>query len=381
MHIWKTTMSPEVISIERGTDNAEAIGRAAGVLADGGVVAFPTETVYGVGVRADIPDAIDKLRRGKQRGQDKPFTVHIGRRSDVERYVPSPSGMARRLIEKGWPGPLTLVFTGIEPSSTPIVQQIGERIAPALYHEGSIGLRCPDDELARALLSTVNEPVVAASANVAGSRPARTADEVADALNDSVDLILDGGPVRYAKPSTVVRLNGVGYSILRPGVYDERTLRRLVTLNILLVCTGNTCRSPMAAAVTSTLLAQKLGCQPDQLAERGVVINSAGTMAGAGGRATREAIEALRRRELDLSSHRSNRLSVELINSADHIFAMTAGHVHAITDLVPSAGPRISTLIPGEDIDDPIGGTAQVYERCLAQIDSALKLRLDEVEI
>lgn len=381
MRLWVSAMSPDVVSVERGTDHSKAVRRAAGVLADGGVVAFPTETLYGVGARADLPDALEKLRRGKKRSEEKPFTVHLGRRGDVERYVPLISGMARRLIEKGWPGPLTLVFTGIEPSTTAVVKQIGERIAPALYREGSIGLRCPDDELARALLSEVSEPVVAASANVAGGRPARTADEVADALKDSVDLILDGGPVRYAKPSTVVRLNGVGYSILRQGVYDERTLRRLVTVNILLVCTGNTCRSPMAAAVTRHMLAERLGCRSDQLADRGVVVNSAGTMAGRGGRATREAVEVGRRRELDLSSHRSTRLSVELINGADYIFAMTQAHVNAVTDLVPSARARVGTLIPGEDIDDPIGGTDQVYQRCLVQIEGALKTRLDEVEI
>ena len=78
---------------------------------------------------------------------------------------------------------------------------------------------------------------------------------------------------------------------------------------------------------------------------------------------------------------KSTRLTVELINGADHIFAMTQGHVNAVRELVPSAGPRVRPLIPGEDIDDPIGGTDQVYKRCLGQIEGALKTRLDEVEI
>ena len=102
MRSWVSAMSPDVVTVDRGRDYSEVVRRAAGVLADGGVVAFPTETLYGVGVRADLPDALEKLRRGKQRSEDKPFTVHLGRRSDVERYVPHPLLPARAASDGQW---------------------------------------------------------------------------------------------------------------------------------------------------------------------------------------------------------------------------------------------------------------------------------------
>ncbi|HPD32710.1 MAG TPA: Sua5/YciO/YrdC/YwlC family protein, partial [Phycisphaerae bacterium] len=103
-------MNTRLIKIDRSADCGAQLREAAACLAAGGLVVFPTETVYGVGANAADPDAVARLRAVKQRADTKPFTVHIGSRSAVERFVPGLSGLGRRLAEKAWPGPLTLVF-------------------------------------------------------------------------------------------------------------------------------------------------------------------------------------------------------------------------------------------------------------------------------
>ncbi len=373
-------MVQDVITFYSDEGYRESLKAACEAFRRGGLVVFPTETVYGVGARADIPAAVARLRRVKQRADEQPFTVHIGRRDDVDRFVPKVSAMARRLIRRGWPGPITILFPVDAIADAPIVKELGRGVARALYHEGLVGLRCPDDDRARDLLNEAGGPVVAASANVGGQPAPRNVAEALRTLEGKVDVVLDGGPTRLSVPSTIVQFNGTGYRVLRPGVYDETSLRRLTALNILLVCTGNTCRSPMAAAMCGQLLAERVGGQADALAALGVTVRSCGVFAAGGASASAEAVEVMQRRGLDLSGHRSQLLSAELVNQADHIFVMTQSHWDSVVRTVPSAKDRCRLLCDGE-VDDPMGGSTERYAQCAAQLEAGLRERLKEVEI
>jgi protein-tyrosine phosphatase len=287
--------------------------------------------------------------------------------------------MARRFVRRAWPGPVTIVFPVDEPRDAPVIRDVGSEHIPLMYYDNTIGIRCPDDAIASKLLSDLDAPVVAASANRAGSPPPRSADGVIAELNGAVDVLLDGGVARYAKASTVVRLRPDGFDVLREGVIDERTLRRFAALNVLFVCSGNTCRSPMAAALCRDALARRLGCSVAALADRGITVSSAGATSSGGSPATEAAMAAMSRRGIDISDHVAQPLDAGIIQRADHIYGMTRAHANAVVDLVPSAAARTELLGGDAEIEDPFGGTDEGYEHSVAAIEAALQRRLAEL--
>lgn len=373
-------MATEVIKVSSNEVCADAVHRGCEILTDGGLVAFPTETVYGLAARADSPEAIARLREVKSRGPDKAFTVHIGSGDDVSKYVPDLKGSTNRLIRKAWPGPLTIITKVDDPSSLPAMTSLNESAVSVMYFQNTIGLRCPDNDLARELLVTVDAPIVAASANRAGQPAPWTGDDVLRELDGQIDLLIDAGRTKYAKPSTIVRVTDSSYEMIREGVYDAGIIERLSMVRILFVCTGNTCRSPMAEALAKKMLAERMGCDISNLEAKDIWITSAGTSGGFGG-ATQQAINVMSRKNLDLTRHISSILSADSIRQADYIFPMTRSHYDRIIELVPDASDRVMLLLDGTDVIDPIGGAEDKYESCAASIEKGLRTRLKEVVV
>ncbi len=371
-------MDTEVIQTDPQAGYAEACGKAVEVLMRGGLVSFPTETVYGVAARADHAEAVGRLRRIKSRGPGKAFTVHIGSPDAADGFAPDLPSLAKRFILKAWPGPLTLVVGVEDPATAPAMAGLNGSAAATAYFEKAVGLRCPDDPVAGAVLRAVQAPVVAASANLAGSPPPFAGEDVLEGLDGKIDLLIDNGRTKYTKPSTIVRVTGRSYELVREGVYDAGIVRRLSTLRILFVCTGNTCRSPMAAGLARKMIAQRRQCEVSKLADLCVLVESAGTFGGGGG-VSPHASTVMSRRGIDLADHVSSALSEERIRQADFIFTMTEAHLGAVSRLVPSAGNRAALLLEGRDVADPIGGSEEDYERCAQLIEKGVSARIQEV--
>ncbi len=363
-----TVTTAPVVSIFDAADYDEHLGRAVTLLHEGGVVVLPTETIYGAAGVLGNDKAMSRLKaiRGPA-GEGKPLTIHLARREQAMRYIGEVGEVGQRLMKKLWPGPVALQFEVPAARRAEVAKQIGVA-EHEIYADGAIALRCPDHIVAADLLARTDAPVVVTAAG-------QTATEILD----KVDLALDAGATRFNKPSTMLKVKAEGYEIVRAGVYDERIIERLLRTTILFVCSGNTCRSPMAEALARAALAKRLNVPPDDLEQKGITIISAGSFAMPGARAAVPAVEAVRPFGGDLTKHRSRPLSVELIHQADVVYVMSRSHAAAVTALVPSAAEKTMTLDPAGDIDDPIGGDLSLYQTLAGQMAQLLDKRLEKI--
>ncbi len=335
-------------------------------LAAGELVGLPTETVYGLAVRADDERAVRAVRELKGRPLEAGLTWHVHERAVLERFaVLRP--LAARLAERYWPGPLTLVLQGVPDGL--------EHVAQA----GWTGVRMPAHEATLALLARCEFPVALTSANQHGEPPLTQAGALARAFGPSLALVVDGGPCRLGESSGVLRLGPGRFHLLREGLLCLEDLRRTAGLRILFVCTGNTCRSPIAEALARALLGERLGVPPGRIEGFGFELASRGLNASIGQPASPLAVEVLGRRGLDLSEHRARMAVPETCMRHDRIYGLTRSHLELLQALLPPGRASIELLDPrGLDIADPIGGSRETYERCVGEIEEALRLRLDE---
>jgi protein-tyrosine phosphatase len=285
-----------------------------------------------------------------------------------------------RLARRCWPGPVTLVFDDNHSDSA--LRQLPKAVQQAVCPSGTVGLRVSAHPLVMEVSRLIAGPLVLTSANRSGQPDLITGRDVVSELGNELDLILDDGRTQYGQPSTVVRVHPDGLEILREGIVTESHLRRLASLVIVTVCTGNTCRSPMAAILLRKRLADRLGCQIGELEDRGVVVASAGLNAYGGGPAAPEAVQLMAERGLDLADHVSQPLSDRLARHADIIFTMTRSHREMLLAQWPDAASRTHLLSPeGRDVADPIGGSREVYAACARQIDDSLQQHLEHLNL
>ena len=202
--------------------DADAIMEAGALLRNGQLVAFPTETVYGLGADATNGQAVASIFAAKGRPQFNPLIVHVPDLAHAEALGQFPE-LARRLAAKFWPGPLTLVVTR-HPNSP-----ISDLVSAGLP---SLAIRVPDNPIAQALLTSANRPLAAPSANRSGHVSATHADHVATDLGDRVAMILDGGATAHGLESTVIDATGVGLVLLRPGTIPIEVLESAVDTKI-----------------------------------------------------------------------------------------------------------------------------------------------------
>ena len=195
----------------------ENIEKAAKILADGGLVAFPTETVYGLGADALNEDAVKRVYEAKGRPSDNPMIVHISRASDIGQMTRMLSPVIVDLIDNFWPGPLTLV-----------VKKRDEIPKTTTGGLDTVAVRMPDNETARKLINLAGVPVAAPSANLSGRPSPTTYEHVVEDLDGKVDVILKGEPCRVGIESTVLDVTGETPMILRPGILTAEQIEAAI---------------------------------------------------------------------------------------------------------------------------------------------------------
>ncbi len=210
-------METKIKKLNYETIDMEIIEEAGKVLREGGLVAFPTETVYGLGGDALNPSSSEKIYAAKGRPSDNPLIVHIAEKSDVYQIANNISGEAEELMETFWPGPLTLIFskTDLVPSKT-------------TGGLDTVAVRMPSDKIAAALIRAAGGFVAAPSANASGRPSTTTAEHVAEDLDGRIEMILDGGQAVIGLESTIVDVSEAKPVILRPGVITKAMMEMVI---------------------------------------------------------------------------------------------------------------------------------------------------------
>ncbi|HKD36127.1 MAG TPA: L-threonylcarbamoyladenylate synthase [Pirellulales bacterium] len=207
----------ETFQIESSRVNGDAIHRAAELIRAGGLVAFPTETVYGLGANALDPAAVGRIFAAKGRPPNNPIIVHVAAIEDAHKLTADWPPTAQRLAERFWPGPLTLVL--------PKRQCVPEIVTAGA---ATVGIRVPAHPIARALVEAAGLPIAAPSANRSNEISPTTAEHVQKSVGAAVDVILDGGPTPGGLESTVLDLTKAPPRLLRPGLVSPGEIEAVI---------------------------------------------------------------------------------------------------------------------------------------------------------
>jgi tRNA threonylcarbamoyl adenosine modification protein (Sua5/YciO/YrdC/YwlC family) len=341
-------MKTEILRLDGSSADDSKIRTAARAVRDGKLVAFPTETVYGLATNADDPQALRRLSDVKRRDPSKPYAMMIPDEGHVENYVGQVPELAHKLMRMFWPGPLTIVVR--------------------MPDGRTVGLRLPDHPVARALVAWAGCPVAAPSANRSGAEPPVTAEEVLQQLGKEIDLVLDGGPAHRGLSSTVALVRDQEVEVLREGPVPEAEILGARDYQVLFVCSGNSCRSPIAQALLENILKERRGRFPRGRQGRSYRVASAGTGVMTEGNVNELAAQVMAELDLDISAHRSRPLSMGMVAAADKIYTMTDRHRATILEMVPEARDRVEKLDPADDILDPAGSDIEAYRECRDRI-------------
>jgi len=333
-------MSPDPLRIPSDvTVPAAALPAALEALARGGLVGVPSETFYMLVARADAPGVAEQLA-----ALGGETAARLVRAVDD---LPKPSPLVRRLAERYWPGPLVLAL-------------------PERW-------RASAHPIPAALVAQAPFPLLAVEV---AAQPS----ELIARLPGELACVLDAGPSRLAERAAVLELAPGKLRLLRPGLFALDALRATLGLRIGFVCTGNTCRSPMAEGLARALLAERLGVAPARLGEFGFSVQSMGVYANPGDPASEHAVSTLAARGIDLSGHCAHVALPEVVAKLDRVYALTRSHLQALRQALPPGRDRHCALLDpdGRDISDPIGGPRSAYEQTAAQIERAILKRIDD---
>ena len=247
----------EVIDWQAVPNPEDAVRAAVAALRDGQLVVLPTETGYVLAASGRCPAAVTGLSQLVAES-GKRLAIAVTGESGIGAWIPAPSPIARRLARRLWPGPVTLAFRDYTTGTLP-----GD-VARCLVASGELHLRCPMHEAVRAVQHELSEVLLMADVPPLAAPGPITGARLAETFGGRVALVLDDGPARFPEGATVVSISGERWQVARSGAVPADRVRMFTACLVVFVCTGNTCRSPLAEALCKKRLSDRLGCRPER---------------------------------------------------------------------------------------------------------------------
>jgi len=320
------------------------------ILKSGGVVAVPTETVFGLVADARKEEAVKRIYRIKERPESKPLTAFVKDIESLRNLGEYAHPGVENLIGRFMPGPLTIIMKAKPDVPAPIVSD-----------EGKVGVRIPDHPVIKEILAKLDFPLASTSANISGKPPLFSFKDVKSILGDKVDYVVEED-ADGKLPSTVLDVSENVPVLNRKGpvslldieeiLEDEIKFSEDLILDIIFLCTGNTCRSPMAAWILKNKLDEDLILN--------VEVVSRGTDASSGMPMNEFAVEVLKEKGYRVGPHFSQRLTESDVKAADIVYCMEKYHLDRVREISERNVARMFSP-DGEEVPDPIGHQLSFY--------------------
>ncbi len=364
----------KILDWKSSDDTRDIVHIVVQALVEGRNVALPAETAYHAvtsGLNPKTAKKFEELAQSKHIGR---CALFLRSAQELLDYVTHLSPVASRVAHRAWPGPLVLDLPIGDDRS--LVRMLPHEFLPLICKDGRAAFRVAAHNSIQHALRLMSGPLVAAPIQQ-NSRPAQRADIAGD-IAGSVIVVDDGG-LPFDDFSTMIRIDGNECRIASEGVTSGEALYRHAQFIVLLVCTGNTCRSPMAEALMRNRFEERFPSSNSSGSP--VYVASAGLSAFPGGPAAPEAQSVMAARGLDLTKHQSYSVTEHTLRNADLILTMTRSHRQALLDIMPEIKPKVH-LVSGSnsDVSDPYGCTEEVYRECADQIDGYVRQWVERLD-
>lgn len=376
----------EYFKINPKKPGKKAIKKAIEVLGNGGIIVYPTDTLYGLGIDVTNEKAVHKLFLLKQRDLRSPVSLMVNSLDKIEELVGILPIALYSHLKKILPGKVTALIRNTEQVSLPVFEYLekGKNL------NENIGFRIPDHPVCHALTTGFDNPISTTSANISGKSNIFSIKDVIAQFGNKLDLILDAGEIEQSKGSTIIDFTKDPYLIVRQGDISVSQLEKLLPdmawrikrdkYTITFVCSGNICRSPMAEGILKQILSKTKY-------KKWIKVRSAGTLMIPVSDAHEFAIDVMNEKKIDISQHRSSAISSQIMAESDVVIAMAYNHYKFLRERFPAHKDKVVLIkqwqrenrLSNPSIADPIGHDIEFFNVTYTEIYREIKRILPHI--